>query len=129
MIVIGVCGASGSGKSTLAKTICGELACSSLIIGQDCYYKDHSHLPFEERVRINYDEPEVFDHDALLEDVERLGRGEAVTRKGYDYAAHMRADSAECRAVLAVMQSAEDRISAAEKASTVTAKKEMKRLF
>lgn len=95
MIVIGVCGASGSGKSTLAKAIREELACSSLIIGQDCYYKDHSHLPFEERVRINYDEPEVFDHDALLEDVERLGRGEAVTRKGYDYAAHMRADSAE----------------------------------
>ncbi|MBQ2793162.1 MAG: hypothetical protein IJF05_00505 [Clostridia bacterium] len=41
---------------------------------------------------------------------------------------HVR-DCAECRAVLAVMQSAEDRISAAEKASTVTAKKEMKRLF
>ena len=95
MIIVGICGASGSGKSTLAKAIKENLTCSSLIIGQDCYYRDHSELPFEQRVHINYDEPNVFDHDELLTDIQSLCRGEAITRKGYDYANHMRADTDE----------------------------------
>ncbi len=95
MIVIGICGASGSGKSTLAKAIRENLNCSSVIIGQDCYYRDHSDLPFEERVHINYDEPEVFDHDELLNDIQKLSAGIAITRKGYDYSNHMRADTQE----------------------------------
>ncbi len=95
MIIIGICGASGSGKSTLAKAIRESLNCSSLIIGQDCYYRDHSELPFEERVHINYDEPEVFDYDELINDIISLGEGKPVTRKGYDYSNHMRADSEE----------------------------------
>lgn len=52
MIIVGICGASGSGKSTLAREIRDSLTCSAVIIGQDCYYKNHAHLPFEERVRI-----------------------------------------------------------------------------
>lgn len=55
MIIVGICGASGSGKSTLAKEIEDSLTCTSAIIGLDCYYRDHSDLPFEERVHINYD--------------------------------------------------------------------------
>ena len=49
MIIVGICGASGSGKSTLAKEIEDSLTCTSAIIGLDCYYRDHSDLPFEER--------------------------------------------------------------------------------
>lgn len=52
MIIVGICGASGSGKSTLAKEIEDSLTCTSAIIGLDCYYRDHSDLPFEERVHI-----------------------------------------------------------------------------
>lgn len=59
MIIVGICGASGSGKSTLAKEIEDSLTCTSAIIGLDCYYRDHSDLPFEERVHINYDEPDI----------------------------------------------------------------------
>lgn len=92
MIIIGICGMSGSGKSTLAKRIQESLSCTSQIIGQDCYYRDHPHLSFEERMRINYDEPDIFDHDALYEDVCVLAAGRPITTKGYDYAQHRRAD-------------------------------------
>lgn len=95
MIVIGICGGSGSGKSTLARLISQSLTCSSRIIGLDCYYKDHSELPFEERVHINYDEPDIFDFDELFEDIKLLMEGKPITTKGYDYANHRRADSSE----------------------------------
>ncbi len=95
MIIVGICGASGSGKSTLAREIADSLTCDTVIIGQDCYYRDHSDLPFEQRVHIYYDEPDVFDYDEMLEDVTALSPGHPITRKGYDYANHMRADSDE----------------------------------
>lgn len=95
MIIVGICGASGSGKSTLAREIADSLTCDTVIIGQDCYYRDHSDLPFEQRVHINYDEPDVFDYDEMLADVTALSQGHPITRKGYDYANHMRADSDE----------------------------------
>ncbi len=95
MIVIGICGGSGSGKSTLARMVSQSLSCSSRIIGLDCYYRDHAHLPFEERVHINYDEPDVFDFDEMYEDIQLLLAGKPITAKGYDYPNHRRADSAD----------------------------------
>ena len=95
MIFIGICGASGSGKSTLAQSLCSALGDRCLVLQQDCYYRDHSHLPFVERTQLNYDEPGIFDHDALLVDVKALLSGQAVTRKGYNYAEHRRDDSDE----------------------------------
>ncbi len=95
MIIVGICGASGSGKSTLAREISDSLTCETVTIGQDCYYKNHSELPFEERVHINYDEPDAFDYDELMLDVTALVEGRAITRKGYDYANHLRADTNE----------------------------------
>ena len=95
MIVVGICGASGSGKSTLAREIAESLTCSVHVMGQDCYYRNHAHLPFEERVRINYDEPSIFDYDEMYHDVCALAEGKPVTKKGYDYSNHMRADTDE----------------------------------
>lgn len=95
MIFIGICGASGSGKSTLAESLRSALGDRCLVLQQDCYYRDHSHLPFEERTQLNYDEPGIFDHDALLADVGALMRGEPITRKGYNYAEHRRDDTEE----------------------------------
>jgi len=95
MIFIGICGASGSGKSTLADSLAAALGDHCLVLQQDCYYKDHSHLPFEERCQLNYDEPSIFDHDALLADVQALMNGQSITRKGYDYANHRRADTVD----------------------------------
>ncbi len=92
MIIVGICGASGSGKSTLAEEIASSLTCDTFILGQDCYYRDHAHLPFEERVHINYDHPDIFDYDELNADIARLSAGHAIERKGYDYSQHKRAD-------------------------------------
>ena len=92
MLFIGICGASGSGKSTLAENLCDKIEQRVVLLPQDCYYKDHSHLPFEQRTRVNYDEPNAFDHDALYQDICALRDGKAITRKRYDYANHARAD-------------------------------------
>ena len=95
MLVIGICGASGSGKSTLAKELEAKLDKRCVYLKQDSYYRDHSELPFEERERINYDEPSVFEHDLLREDLFALREGRAITTKGYDYTNHKRSDSDE----------------------------------
>lgn len=72
MLFIGICGASGSGKSTLAEELATMVNKSILIINQDAYYKNHPDLSFEKRCLLNYDEPSIFDHDQLLEDVREL---------------------------------------------------------
>lgn len=95
MLFIGICGASGSGKTTLAEGLKEKLGDLCLVLPQDVYYRDHASMSFEERVHINYDEPAVFDHDLLLEDIRSLSAGRPITRKGYDYTQHRRADSDE----------------------------------
>ena len=92
MLFIGICGASGSGKSTLANELATMVNRSILIINQDAYYYDHPDMSFEDRCLLNYDEPSIFDHDLLLEDVSKLLDGQRVPRKKYDYTAHRRAD-------------------------------------
>ena len=95
MIIIGICGASGSGKSTLAREILAQLGGKALHLRQDSYYKDHPDLTFEERCALNYDEPSIFDHELLLNDLSQLKAGRSITRKDYDYADHRRCDSGE----------------------------------
>lgn len=95
MLFIGICGASGSGKSTLADALCERLGDKCFVIRQDAYYYDHPDLSFEELARLNYDEPQIFDHELLLDDVKKLMAGESITRKCYDYARHRRADCSE----------------------------------
>ena len=80
MLFIGICGASGSGKSTLAEELATMVNKSILIINQDAYYKNHPDLSFEKRCLLNYDEPSIFDHDQLLEDVRELLNGRRVSR-------------------------------------------------
>lgn len=95
MLFIGICGASGSGKSTLAEALKERLGDRCYVIQQDAYYRDHPHLTFEERALLNYDEPEIFDHDLLLEDMKKLMDGQPITKKRYDYGQHRRNDSDE----------------------------------
>ena len=95
MLFIGICGASGSGKSTLAEGLHQKLGDRCFVLQQDAYYRDHPDLTFEQRTLLNYDEPGVFDHDLLLQDVKALMDGQPITRKQYDYALHRRADTEE----------------------------------
>ena len=95
MLFIGICGASVSGKTTLAEELSKIVSKNILIINQDAYYYDHPDMSFEERCQLNYDEPAIFDHDLLLEDVQSLLSGKRVLRKRYDYSNHRRAPQQE----------------------------------
>ena len=92
MLLIGICGASGSGKSTLAQELKTAIGKGCIIINHDSYYRDFPNLSFPERVRQNYDEPDIFDHDLFLHDITALLSGKPITRKAYDYTVHRRAD-------------------------------------
>ena len=81
MVFIGICGASGSGKTTLAKELCRAIGASSALLNQDAYYLDHPELTFEERTKLNYDEPFIFDHDLLYQDARMLMAGQSVTAR------------------------------------------------
>ncbi|NKE05200.1 MULTISPECIES: uridine kinase [Mesobacillus] len=90
-VVIGVAGGSGSGKTSVTKAIYDSFKSQSiLMIEQDYYYKDQSHLPMEERLKTNYDHPLAFDNDLLIQHIEKLLRHEAIEKPVYDYAIHTR---------------------------------------
>ena len=95
MLFIGICGASGSGKTTLSDELCKAMGddISTYILNQDSYYIDHSDLTFEQRTQLNYDEPSIFDHEALYQDVKCLMAGESISKKDYDFTQHARCDS------------------------------------
>ena len=95
MLFIGICGASGSGKSTLSEELVRAIGKSSTVINQDAYYFDYPQLSFEERAALNFDEPGVFDHDLLLQDINALMAGQSVRKKAYDFTRHVRAHSEE----------------------------------
>ncbi|EZP76252.1 uridine/cytidine kinase [Parageobacillus genomosp. 1] len=92
-IVIGVAGGSGSGKTSVARAIYEHFGDRSiLVLEQDFYYKDQSHLPFEERLKTNYDHPLAFDNDLLIEHIHKLLRYEPIEKPVYDYKLHTRSN-------------------------------------
>lgn len=91
-IVIGICGGTGSGKTTLAQRIHQAFGADSVMLGMDNYYKANRDIPFEERVKINYDHPDAFDTELLVEHLSKLKNGETIYHPVYDFTNHMRAD-------------------------------------
>ena len=92
-VVIGVTGGSGSGKTSVTKAIYESFKGHSiLMLEQDYYYKDQSDLPFEERLKTNYDHPLAFDNDLLIEHIEKLLRYEPIEKPVYDYSIHTRSN-------------------------------------
>jgi len=89
-IIIGIAGGTGSGKSTLADNIKKEFKNNISMVSHDYYYKNNSHLPFEERVNLNYDHPEAFDTDLLIEHLQKLKNGETIKRPSYSFINHLR---------------------------------------
>jgi uridine kinase len=90
-ILIGITGGTGSGKSTIASEIYNQFdeTCIAMI-EQDSYYKDQSSLSFEERVKTNYDHPDAFDTELLLEHLKMLLEGKAIQKPSYDFEIHNR---------------------------------------
>ena len=90
-IIIGVTGGSGSGKTSVSRAIFDQLHGHSLMMLQeDSYYKSQDDVPFEERTRVNYDHPNAFDTDLLIEQLEDLLNWKTIEIPVYDYAAHTR---------------------------------------
>ncbi len=90
-IIIGISGPSASGKSLLANTIVSELGSDQVVvISEDAYYKDNSHLPMNEREKINYDHPDAFDHALLREHLKQLQQGNPVQIPVYSHSEHLR---------------------------------------
>jgi uridine kinase len=89
--IIGISGPSASGKSVLSNNIVNELGSDRVVvISEDAYYKNHPHLSFEERQKINYDHPEAFDHDLLAEHLKLLQAGETVQVPIHDFSNYLR---------------------------------------
>jgi uridine kinase len=87
-VVLGIAGASGSGKTTLALALARALDGTHFPL--DHYYRDLSHLPFEERVRQNFDDPAIIESTLLAAQIGALARSEAIERPVYDFATYTR---------------------------------------
>ena len=90
-VVIGIAGGSCSGKTSVTRAIYDVFRDHSVVvIEQDYYYKDQSHMTFDERLLTNYDHPLAFDTNLLIEHIHKLLNYEAVEKPVYDYVQHTR---------------------------------------
>lgn len=91
MLIVGIAGGTGSGKTTVANNIVEALGEANVaLISQDAYYKDLSKMSFEERQRLNYDHPDAFDNDLLLEHLGQLRNRQTIQLPVYDFSLHTR---------------------------------------
>ena len=90
VLVIGIAGGTGSGKTTITRKLCENFGPDVSVINHDNYYKAHHNMPYEERAKLNYDHPNAFDTDMLIEHLKQLRRGESVVCPVYDYTVHDR---------------------------------------
>ena len=92
-IIIGIAGGTGSGKTTLADKLVNSFGREEVsILRHDAYYKRHDNMTFEERCKLNYDHPDAFDNDLLVEHILDLKEGKSIEMPVYDYTIHNRSD-------------------------------------
>ena len=92
VIVIGIAGGTGSGKSTMIVKIKEQFHDEITILSHDFYYKRHDDISFEDRKLLNYDHPNSFDTDLMIDHIRRLKNWEAIERPVYDFTIHNRID-------------------------------------
>lgn len=86
MLIIGIAGGTGSGKTTVVNKIIKSLPKGEVaVLPQDSYYKDSSHIPVEERSKINFDEPAAIEWTLLVEQLRKLQNGETIEMPTYSY--------------------------------------------
>ncbi|AXT60443.1 uridine kinase [Aquimarina sp. AD10] len=91
MLIIGIAGGTGCGKTTVVNQIVNELPENEVcVISQDSYYKDTSHLTYDERTKINFDHPQSIDFDLLAEHLSKLRNGETIQQPVYSFVEHNR---------------------------------------
>ena len=92
VLVIGIAGGTGSGKTTITRKLMQRFGNDVSVIYHDNYYKAHHNMPYEERAKLNYDQPDAFDTDQLIEAVRALKKGRSVICPVYDYSIHDRSE-------------------------------------
>lgn len=86
MLVIGIAGGTGSGKTTVVRDIIASLPKDEVaVIPQDCYYKDNAHIPLEERLKMNYDEPASIEWTLLTKQLKELKEGKTIEMPTYEF--------------------------------------------
>jgi uridine kinase len=91
MLIIGIAGGTGCGKTTVVNQILNELPEGEVgVISQDSYYKDTSHLSYNERVKINFDHPRSIDFDLLTDHLQELKNNNPINQPVYSFVKHNR---------------------------------------
>ena len=91
MLIIGIAGGTGCGKTTVVNQILNELPEGEVgVISQDSYYKDTTHLSFDERVKINFDHPRSIDFELLEQHLKELRKGKSIDQPVYSFIKHNR---------------------------------------
>lgn len=91
-LVVGIAGGTGSGKTTLTRALIEKFQGHTSVIFHDNYYKSHNDLTYEERSALNYDAPEAFDTDLMVDQLQQLIDGQAIDCPVYNYSIHNRSD-------------------------------------
>lgn len=95
-LIIGIAGGSGSGKSTVTEELFSRIDPSRIaVISQDSYYKEQTNVPYEERIKTNYDHPLAFDNALLVEHLDELLAGRSIEKPIYDFEQHNRKKETE----------------------------------
>ena len=90
-VVVGVCGGTGSGKTTVSQAILDRVGAERIaFIQHDSYYRDLSHMPFDERTGINFDHPDSLDNELLIRHLRQLCAGQPAAIPVYDFTTHTR---------------------------------------
>ena len=92
ILVIGIAGGTGSGKTTLMNNIMERFGDVVTVLSHDNYYKRHDELPYEERCKLNYDEPAAFDTSLMVYHLDQLRHGYEIDCPVYDFTVHNRSD-------------------------------------
>jgi len=95
-LVIGIAGGSGSGKTTLLKNIIQAFGPAITVLSHDNYYKRHDEMTYEERCKLNYDEPDALETDLMVRQLEQLRNGQEILCPVYDFTVHNRSDETIC---------------------------------
>ena len=91
-ITIGIAGGTGSGKSTFTNRLKRYFGDRISVLYHDNYYKRQDDIPFEERVKVNYDHPDALETDLFVEHLRALKNGQTILCPVYDYTVHNRSD-------------------------------------
>ncbi len=92
VIVIGIAGGTGSGKSTMINNIKKQFSDEITMLSHDFYYKAHNDMSYEERCGLNYDHPDAFDTDLMIEHIRKLKEWKEIERPVYDFTIHNRVE-------------------------------------